>query len=179
MHILHSNLSIITIIVVASISSTAMAAVNKPHDNVQTAVAQVEQEVSSQAVPDLVAAPQVAEPSVTQTKQTTTPIQTIAESTPSVLSTQQYADMYLDLTTNYSRFTPQECLDAIINKWPERFTESVRKNNIKALRLWEHGGICATGILDWPRNPNLTKPILGWGYGGEYFDTAVAKSYWD
>lgn len=96
---------------------------------------------------------------------------------PVVLSTQEYANMYLDLVTNYSGFTPQQCLDAIISRWPDRFTEANRENNIKALRVWDTSGVCATGILDWPRNTNLTKPILRWGQNGEFFDSPIAISY--
>jgi len=122
-------------------------------------------------VPVEVVAP-VVEPSGT-----TVQVVITAPVAPVVLSTQAYANMYIDLVTNYSGFTPQQCLDAIISRWPERFTEANRENNIKALRVWDTSGVCATGILDWPRNTNLTKPILRWGQNGEFFDSPIAISY--
>jgi len=136
-----------------------------------TVVAEVIPETPVQPTPVEVVAP-VVEPSGT-----TVQVVITAPVAPVVLSTQAYANMYIDLVTNYSGFTPQQCLDAIISRWPERFTEANRENNIKALRVWDTSGVCATGILDWPRNTNLTKPILRWGQNGEFFDSPIAISY--
>lgn len=87
-----------------------------------------------------------------------------------VLSTQEYAEKYLDLSGNN-----QSCLDNIVNEWPERFTEDVRENNIKALTVFY--AVCSTGFVD---DRELIHPhyevINTYGENGAFFDSEFAKT---
>lgn len=82
-----------------------------------------------------------------------------------ILSTQEYGNKYLDLSTP----ALQACFELIVNKWPERFNEDVRENNIKALKVWAN--VCSTGI----ERP-VVGPIYRYGQNGEFFDSDLAKT---
>lgn len=96
---------------------------------------------------------------------------TLTEETvqPDILSIQELGEKYLDLsTTEY-----QECFDMLINAYPDRFVESVREDNIKALRVW--GSTCSTGI--WRGCvPNYLNCAIGrYGDNGAFFDSDMAE----
>lgn len=106
---------------------------------------------------------------ITNTEQPATPVSSTElppqPASKEVLTTQQYGEMYLDLSkTEY-----QTCFDLIVNKWPERFNEDVRENNVKALKVW--ADMCSTGI---------ERPVVGYiyqyGQNGEFFDSDLAKT---
>lgn len=84
-----------------------------------------------------------------------------------VLSTQEYGIKYLDLSTPLL----QQCFDAIIERWPERFTEDVREDNVKALRAW--ASTCTTGILAGRQGASN---IERYGINGEFFDSQLANA---
>lgn len=59
---------------------------------------------------------------------------------PQVLSTQEYAKMYLDMSDPRSAV----CLSRFAAMFPERFTESVREENVKSLGMYATP--CSTGF---------------------------------
>jgi hypothetical protein len=87
--------------------------------------------------------------------------------TVTILSTQEYANQYLDMTVPRA----QQCLDAIVATWPARFAEGVREANIKGLRAFAN--ICTTG-MDEPNKQ--TAIIYRYGANGEFFDSQLAIS---
>lgn len=87
-----------------------------------------------------------------------------------ILSTQAYGEQYLDLSG-----TGQKCFDLIVARWPDRFTEDVRENNVKALAIWS--GVCSTGIEMPPGSGGGTGIIYRDGINGEWFDSVLAKSH--
>ena len=111
----------------------------------------------------------------------TAPVAPVTPVTPVILSTQAYADKYLDLSVPQN----QKCLDRIIQVWPDRFLPEVRERNIKALRAW--AGVCSTGAYSPAVNQNFTAgrislhgSLIGaYGINGEFFDTSMAKAYAD
>lgn len=97
---------------------------------------------------------------------TNQPVQeTVQPTVPVIKTTKEYAEQYLDMTVPRA----YECLSAFEARWPYRFTEDVRENNIKALRHFAN--ICTTGILDEPFKRPL---IVTYGENGEWFDTEWA-----
>lgn len=99
-----------------------------------------------------------------------------AVETPPVLSVEEYATKYLNMTDILGR-DPWACLNDIVATWPERFTPDVRENNIKALQLWNAGGICSTGMSVSTLRVAVNLPIRSFGANGEYFDSDIAKRY--
>ena len=168
-------LSIATLVIVPSMAFATISLV-KPKAEVKAAepvqqVAVVEkQEVA-------------AEPVAEETPAETAPVTTapVAEpvAAPVVLSTQEYAEKYLNLSIPWA----QECLNRIIVEWPHRFTPEVREQNIKALRSW--GSVCSTGVMhpaieERRRNAGITisgSLIYQYGANGEWFETAQAIKY--
>ena len=95
-----------------------------------------------------------------------------------VLSVQEYANRHLNLGQIMPDMvipvTGQDCLDALVAAFPERFTEDVRERNIKALSVYENP--CATG---YGSNSPTTKLLWDTKYpGGSFFDTPIAQSRW-
>lgn len=85
-------------------------------------------------------------------------------------TTQEYAAQYLDLSG-----VSQQCFDMIVDKYPERFTESVREQNIRSLTIF--ASTCSTGIMS---NNNILdigtndKGELYYKHGA-WFDSALAR----
>jgi hypothetical protein len=100
----------------------------------------------------------------------TDPIDPVAEPTAPepepVLSTQAYAEKYLDLSG-----ANQKCFDAFVATWPERFIESNREHDVKALKVY--ASVCSSGILDKGQGN-----IWIWGKHGEFFDSEAAHKQW-
>ena len=91
---------------------------------------------------------------------------------PKVLSTQEYANQYLNVSTEGL----QECFDAIVAEWPERFVPEVRERNVKGLQGW--ASLCATGIKSSFTRHTSGGLIYLYGENGEFFDSPQAKAYW-
>lgn len=92
---------------------------------------------------------------------------------PVVLSTQQYAEQYLNLADVIPGLSGQMCLDALVATYPERFTEDVRERNVKALSIY--ASPCGTG---YGSTVTIKK---AWDYkypNGSFFDSEIAKSKW-
>ena len=87
---------------------------------------------------------------------------------PVILSAQEYAEQYLDLSG-----VGQSCFNKIMERYPDRFSGPETENNIKALRAF--ASPCAGGIL------NDTDVLRNWdasnGANGAFFDSDLAKSY--
>ena len=79
-----------------------------------------------------------------------------------VLSTQEYGEKYLNLSLDIW----QECFDKTVAAFPERFTEDVREQNVKALRYW--ATTCSSGI---------NNPMSGVIYSFDFFDSDFAKPF--
>ena len=78
----------------------------------------------------------------------------------------------LEIAADYPTMTGSEQLLACFNKlvalFPDRFTESVREQNIKGLTAFATS--CSTGV-------NNANPIINaYGPNGAYFDSELAKS---
>lgn len=105
------------------------------------------------------------------------PKQQKAEAAPKVLATQEYGEKYLDLSTSEY----QECFDAIVTAWPNRFTPKVREQNVKALSIW--GSICGA-TNSYPASYFAAFPMVNLyrakdgsrGLSGEFFDSEAAKA---
>lgn len=82
-----------------------------------------------------------------------------------VRSPREIAAQYPSLVNNeYNSY----CFDRIVEKFPERFTEDVREQNVKALTVF--ASACTTGI-------NKFKGVLEqYGENGAFFDSDMAKS---
>lgn len=94
------------------------------------------------------------------------------------LSIQEYASRHLSLGPIMADMvipvTGQDCLNALVAAFPERFTEDVRERNIKALSVY--GNPCATG---YGSNNPTAKLLWDAKYpNGSFFDSAIAKSRW-
>ena len=167
-------LSIATLVIVPSMAFATISLVKPKAD--EKAVEPVQQvaiaEEKEAAVP-------VAEevPAETTPVATTPVVEPVAA--PVILSTQEYAEKYLDMAAPWA----QECLNRIIVEWPHRFTPEVREQNIKALRSWR--SVCSTGVMD-PvvearrRSAGITisaSLIYQYGANGEWFETAQAAKY--
>lgn len=62
----------------------------------------------------------------------------------------------------------QSCFDAVVAKYPDRFSAGVREDNIKSLTLFTTS--CATGIF-------TDRPVIeSYGANGAFFDSGIAKS---
>ena len=112
------------------------------------------------------------EPAPAPVATTETQTQPQTEPTPIVLSTQAYAEKYLNLSGR-----GQMCFDAIVDRWPERFTPDVRENNVKALKLYYSP--CSTGIIEAQAGDYkgvIFKYGSKGGRDGAFFDSAHAKS---
>jgi hypothetical protein len=69
----------------------------------------------------------------------------------------------------------QECLNAIVAMYPERFTEDVREKNMKALTAF--ASYCSTGVPFESKRFNNTRNYLdAYGGKGSFFDSELAKS---
>jgi hypothetical protein len=125
-------------------------------------------------------------PTVTPTPVDTTPTTTVApvETAPitpvivpaPILSVNEYAQKYLDMTAPHA----QECLDSIVTTWPDRFVESVREKDVKALTRWKTD-LCTAGIYtntySLRHSGNTVLPLTSFGMNGEYFDSHLADQY--
>lgn len=94
------------------------------------------------------------------------------------LSIQEYANRHLSLGQMMPDMvipvTGQDCLNALVAAFPERFTEDVRERNIKALSVY--GNPCATG---YGSNNPTAKLLWDTKYpGGSFFDSPIAQSRW-
>lgn len=82
-----------------------------------------------------------------------------------VKTNEEIAAQYPNLTS-----TDQQklCFSKLLAMFPDRFTESVREKNIKALTAF--GSSCSTGVL------NQTAVINSFGANGAFFDSDMAKA---
>jgi hypothetical protein len=161
------------IILVAAIASVAFA-IPKDQPTQESNIVSESVDKKVEAKNNTVSAPEA--PQEHQAVESTPNTQTAPEAViqapvqPQVLSTQAYAEMYLDLSGRN-----QHCLDYMVNKWPHRFTEDVRENNIKALTVW--AGVCTTGIDNIRHESGRGYGgIYTYGQDGEFFDSDFAKS---
>lgn len=127
----------------------------------------------------------IAEPVTKEVPAETAPVETtpVVEpvAAPVVLSTQEYADKWLDMDS----YRAQICLNRVVAQWPDRFTPEVRERNIKGLRRW--AGICSTGAGGFEIDRREAAGYYGiqgtliyaYGTNGEYFDTPGAMSHWN
>ena len=167
--------SILTLVVVPS---AAFATISLVQPRADEKAAEPVQQVAVVEKQEAVAEPVAEEvPAETAPVETTPVVEPVAA--PVVLSTQEYANQYLDMSSPWA----QECLNRIIVEWPHRFTPEVREQNIKALRSW--GSVCSTGVME-PyieerrRNGIITiagSYIYRHGANGEWFETARAIDY--
>jgi len=96
---------------------------------------------------------------------------------PQVLTTQEYGEKYLDLSTNEL----QNCFNNIVNEWPERFASDLRETNVKALRAF--ASTCSTGALNTTVEKNIAMHrnnlydtiIYRFGSDGAFFDSDLAQ----
>jgi len=136
------------VIVIPSIIALAGAGVllssifqssNGANTEVSPAIAVVEQQpVPEQDVPQKATVIDTDDIS-TETEVPVTPeVEVIVPQT--ILSVQEYADMYLDFSWENSK----ACLDLIIEMYPIAFTEQNREKTIKALAPTRHDFLCGT-----------------------------------
>lgn len=122
-------------------------------------------------IPEPIKQPKQKEQIDVNTAQPVTVEQLPADSEPEnpiVLSSQEYGQKYLDLSDPLQ----QKCFDAIVNDYPERFTEENRENNIKALRAFVSP--CSTGAYS-ERGARTTN-LLDVNGRGAFFDSDLAKA---
>lgn len=155
--------SVLLVIILAASSAVAYSVMNKPKvASVNNTSSEVKSEIKkpvekkvAEAAPDVPVA------------QTIAPAETPAPTPqPTSKSTQEYGKMYLDLSTPQQ----QGCFDAIVNKWPSRFTEEVRESNVKAIRIY--ASPCSSGIVHSP----YRSVIESYGQNGEFFDSQAAEA---
>lgn len=165
-------ISVITLITLPAVSYATWNGLQKPVEEVKTpaksVVAPVEKTEPVETAP-------VQEPVTAEPVAPTAPVEAPAPAPVAVLSTQEYALKYLDM----NQPAAQECFDALVNHWPERFTPEVRENNVKALRTF--GNPCGTGSHLWKTNAetgrHLPVAIEHFGVNGEFFDHPGTKAY--
>ena len=148
---------------VAALQMNQIAKVYEPSKaNVEKIVELKDEEVgTAEPAQETAQAPTVQQETVPTPEvpvETTPPVQ--------VLSSVEYAQKYL----NVSDQIQLECFNRLVAKWPERFTDSVREANVKALRVFT--APCATGITS---SAQGTSVIEQYGRNGEFFDSAAAN----
>jgi hypothetical protein len=160
-------------------SAVGIAVINQPVDSPSIEVSSMVKEkpsVESAKIPAEQSQEIEETPVVTEVVETAeiAPKRVVAEkpAEPKVLSIQEYANQYLDVSTEGL----QECFDAIVAEWPERFAPEVRERNVKGLRVW--ASVCATGIKSSITRHTKDGPIYLYGENGEFFDSPQAKAYW-
>lgn len=156
--------------------ATSLYLNNQNHKMAETAAQSVKSADVSAPATNTASTPEVSETPTPVTVETQQPVQAPVEK-PVILSTQEYAQKYLDMSVPNA----QMCLDRIVQVWPSRFTEDVREYNIKALRAWAN--ICSTGVLNFTVDGYFREGIItlrgsligSYGDNGEWFDTQLAR----
>jgi len=165
---------IIPVVAIALVVVSGFTLLNLGHDK-KSAVNESKSITFDGNVETIVGKEEVAPVPVATTEPTSIAIQTKVIQTepaqPIILSTQEYAEMYLNLNDEYGY--AQICLDTLISAFPNRFTPEVRERNIKALSIY--ASPCGTGY-------GGTQTIkINWDYlypNGSFFDSDQAKSRW-
>lgn len=65
----------------------------------------------------------------------------VTEVAPEILSTQEYGEQYLDISTEIQ----QKCFDMIIATFPDKFTPELREQSVKELARYMT--VCHSGIM--------------------------------
>lgn len=155
---------IITVTILAAVAGSSAAALYKAPEEAKVVNTQARTATVQQSQPESkpVTAAEAVEDSAVNAPVEAAPTPT---ETLSVLSTQEYAEKYLNLLGNN-----QMCFDSIVAAFPDRFTESEREKNVKALTIFSSP--CSSGITE----ANKRGVIYSFGMNGEFFDSEAAKS---
>lgn len=152
---------VVSIITLVTVPSVAFAGWNYTHQNKKSPEA-----VASTSINPIIYPEKKAEPTPEIVTTPVVEVPTAPVVVPVILSSDEYAAKYLDLSTTFL----QECWTTLKQMYPERFTEQVREKSIKRITP-AYGNICGQRKLLYTSSDGSTRLynyILG--VNGEYFD---------
>lgn len=155
-------------------SAVGITVINQPVDSPSIEVSSVVKEkpaVESAKIPAEQSQEIEETPVVTEVVETVEVAPVVeVEPAPAVLSTREYASIYLDVSDPVSLM----CIDAMETRYPDRFTPEVRERNIKALRAFSDP--CAGSSTELLFNKRASH-YLDYPYHGAFWDSELANKH--